>query len=348
MRRPALRFLLVLPLLALALAPAFGQSKAEPPKGEDVVARMMRSTCFLLVEQRDRIRNGRVPVTRGSGSLIVDKQRKIVVTNYHVVGKYDEVWVLFPVLKSNGEPEADPDKYGKNRAEWGILGHVLDRWPEKDLALVELRVPKLPERLRPLPLAEKSPPRASMVHTMGNPAASALWSYTNGNVRSVEEMTRTFPLEGETLRVNARFVDTTNPLAGGDSGGPLVNDRLEQVGVAQSVANNASSMSCFIGIEEVWALLRRNKLDKLAQQGARTVVSAKEEKPPTPSKAAEPKAPMSPDDLKAKQERHAAGLLKLAKELTGAQRKDYLNDLIIRYPGTKAAAEAQELLDKGK
>lgn len=348
-------------LLVLAAAPwAWAQSKTEPPKGEDIVERMLRSTCFLIVEHTDKVRNGRMPYARGSGSLIINNgRRKVILTNYHVVGKnYEDVCVMFPVRKPGGELVAEPQFYIDNRKnpQYAVLGKVLDRWPEKDLALIELktadsmRSPDLPARLRAIPIAEKSPKQASTVHTLGNPAASGLWSYTKGEVRTVFETERPFQLpDGELLTVRSRVIDTNNLLSGGDSGGPLVNDRFEQVGVVQSVATNGQGIASAIAVEEIWSFLKKRGLDKEAQATARQTISAPEEvvkaTKPAPTVTA---TKMSEDDKKAQQEQYAARKLKQAKQLAGAQRREILEEVIEKYPGTKAAAEAKELLEKGK
>lgn len=337
-------------ILAGGLALGFLPLAAQPaPKGEEIADRIMRSACFLVVEHTDKVRNGRISVARGTGSLIVNGRRKIVLTNYHVVGTYDDVCVMFPLRKPNGDLIAEPMTYIENRKnpQYAVLGKVIDRLPEKDLALIELKTQELPSHLRPLPLAEKAPKPASTVHTMGNPAASGMWSYTKGEVRTVYETTRFFPLDGEQLRVTARVVDTSNPLSGGDSGGPLVNDRCELVGVVQSVASQASSLSSNIAIEEVWAFLKKNRLEKEVQRGARDMASAKEEQPKAtkPALAASSTKPApSDDEKKALAERYAAGKLKLARQLAGKERREMLEEIIEKYPGTKAAIEAKELL----
>jgi S1-C subfamily serine protease len=338
-------------LLGLALAPlAWAQTKSDPPKGEDVVDRMMRSTCFLIVEHADKVRAGRMPYARGSGSLIVNNsRRKVVLTNYHVVGKYDDVCVMFPVRKPGGDLIAEPQFYIENRKnpQYALAGKVLDRWPEKDLAMIELKPLKWPDHLRALPLAEKSPRQASTVHTMGNPAQSGLWSYTKGEVRTVFEAERMFPLpDGTTLTVSSRMIDTNNLLSGGDSGGPLVNDRFEQVGVVQSVTASGGIASA-IAVEEIWAFIKRNKMEREVQAGARTTISAPDEAA-RPKKSAPTMPELSAEEKKAQQERYAAAKLKQARQLSGAERKEFLEEIIEKYPGTKAAAEAKELLEKDK
>ncbi len=373
--RPPLRLIgLFLALLITwsSLAPAV--ASAQSGKGEDVIDRMKRSTAFIVTMVE---RQGRMMARRGSGSLIIkDARRNIVLTNYHVVLKSSEAYVMFPVRKPNGDLIAEPESYLRSLKDPAVSfpGKVIITWPEKDLALIDLGPIRLPNHLRPLPLAEKSPRQAAVVHTMGNPAASGMWSYTKGEVRTVFDKSSSFALDGETLRVNARVIDTSNPINRGDSGGPLVNDRFEQVGVAQSINLEAQSVSTFIAVEEIWALLDKAKLRTIAQQITRnhaaalargikgggldedetsTATSATEEgsaEKKTASKGAGEATP--PEDPKAKAERLAAAKLKQAKlfQTAGqaANAVETLDEILEKFPDTKAAAEAKELRGKIK
>lgn len=353
----AMLFLGTLAVLAASSPAGGGPASAAPQvKGEDVADRMLRSTAFIVRPRPDKMVGGRLPYNRGTGSLIINSGgRRIILTNFHVVGRPvkgepHRVFVMFPVRKPNGDVISEVEKYldGLEDPRISFIGTVLDAVPEVDLALVELsRQQTLPSHLRPLPLADRAPRPAATVHTMGNPGASGLWSYTKGEVRTVFDKRMAFVLEGERITVQARVIDTTNPINKGDSGGPLVNDKMEQVGVAQSISTEAQAVSTFIAVEEVWRLLDKNKLRGLVVRGGTMAASdglkPTEASKPQPSTAASTPAPDDPQ----KAERQATAKLKQAKLFqTDGQTKDALEllaDVIERWPETKAAAEAKRL-----
>ena len=86
-------------ILACLLAPAaLAQPAGDPPKteapppldaGASVYAKVVRSTAWV---HSDR---GGGKLASGSGSL-VDKGRRLVLTNYHVVGDVKNATVFFP------------------------------------------------------------------------------------------------------------------------------------------------------------------------------------------------------------------------------------------------------------
>src|SRR6266545_4849938 len=135
------RLLLAL-LLACGLAPAaFAQPKVEPPKAEPVDAgasvyqKVVHSTVWV---HSDR---GGGRLATGSGTL-VDKGRRLVLTNYHVVGDVKSATVFFPVFE--GKKAVSERKYYLDRAnKLGIPGEVVEIDKEADLALV--RVERVPD-----------------------------------------------------------------------------------------------------------------------------------------------------------------------------------------------------------
>lgn len=331
------------------------QQKSEPLRSEDIAERMLRSTAFIVRPRPDKMVGGRLPFNRGSGSLIVNSGgRRIVLTNFHVVGRAlrgepHVVYVMFPIRRPNGDVVSEVEKYmdALEDTRVSFVGTVLDIVPELDLALIELnRQQSLPPHIRPLALADRSPRQGAGVHTMGNPGVSGLWSYTKGEVRSVYDKRVPFILDGERINVQARVIDTTNPINKGDSGGPLVNDKVEQVGVAQSIANEAQAVSTFIAIEEVWKVIDKNKLRGLVVRGAATTAARETTKPVESKSAAAGATPTEAEDPQ-KAERLAAAKLKQAKLfLNDGQVQDALEvlaDVIERWPNTKAAAEAKNL-----
>jgi S1-C subfamily serine protease len=235
-------------LAAILLVLAFGNfSRAD----EELYHRTVQSTVMILDPDRE---------VTGSGALI-DLQQRLVITNYHVVGKTRHVAVLFPVFGRDNRVVAERSAYFDNleslREEGRLVkGTVVARDAKRDLAVIQLD--RLPAGARSLPLASESPKPGQRVHSIGNPGASdALWVYTQGVVRQV--YFRRFVIDEE-LHVAARVVETQSPINPGDSGGPVVNDRGECVAIVESIRLARQNkpvhlMATFIDVSEIRALL---------------------------------------------------------------------------------------------
>jgi tetratricopeptide (TPR) repeat protein len=231
-----LRFLAPLTLvLSLALA-------GRPLAGEQAVKEIYHHTLAATAWVR---------TSKGSGTgWLVDRARKLLITNYHVVGPDDRVSVIFPAYRDgNVIPErAYYLKQGRT-----IRGRVIATDPRRDLAAIELE--SLPEGVKALKLALESAEPSDRVHSVGNPGASAaLWVYTSGTVRQVYRQRVKYAGGQE---VDARMIETQSPINPGDSGGPVVNDQGELVGVTASHRTDAQLVSYCIDVSEVKAFLAR-------------------------------------------------------------------------------------------
>jgi S1-C subfamily serine protease len=308
--------------VAVAQAPAEGAEK--------IYQRVLKSTVWVIAPIGDKM------VATGTGS-VVDHSRHIVLTNYHVVGKNDQVTVIFPVFQK-GKVIPERDFYMKLYVSGaGAKGTVIAKDKKRDLALIRLEA--LPEGVHALRLAADSPSPGQDVHSVGNPGSSgALWVYTAGKVRQVYHKEWRASMRGEVLECDARVVETQSPTNPGDSGGPLVNNRGELVAVTQGGAKDATLLSLFIDISEVKALLVSKKL-----MPKPAPVEVTEKPPPT-------EKPKPADEEKL--EKLAASKLKLAKTLAEDGKldraKERYAEIVHDYPKTKAAEEAQELLNKLK
>ncbi len=330
MKRACLTWTIV--LLAGASLPA---PRAPAQDGEKVYQRVLKSTAWVVVPL-DR-KGNRVTIRSGSGSLI-DARRKIVLTNYHVVGDKDEALVLFPISQK-GKVITEKEFYRKAAGKLGIHGKVIGRDKKHDLALIELQ--SLPEGVLPIKLAATSPSPGQDVHSIGNPGQSdALWLYTAGRVRQVYHKQWRSGAGDRVFQLDSDVVETQSPINPGDSGGPLVNNRCELVGVTQGIAVGASELSLFIDVGEVKNFLSSKKL--FVRSSAPVVERATADTPkPVETRPAE--------DAEL-QERRAASKLKLVRQLIDDGKKDRaidrLGELIKEYPKTKAADEAKTLLLK--
>jgi len=283
-------------LLLLGLAPtAVAQpTKAEAPPPADAGATAYRKVLGSTVWIHSDRGSGRLAT--GSGSL-VDKGRRLVLTNYHVVGDVKHATVFFPDYGPDKKAIPERKHYTDRAARLGIPGEVVEVDKEADLALI--RIDRVPDGVAELPLAASSPEPGAAVHSIGNPGKSgALWVYTPGKVRQVYSKKWKAKLDERTVHTfEAKVIETDSPTNPGDSGGPLVNDKGELVGVTQGGALDAQSLSIFVDLSEVKRLLNRRSVQALRSTETHTsAAQAKDE----PKKDKEPAKPHRDAPLKSK------------------------------------------------
>lgn len=250
---------LTIPLAVLFSAFATTDTQAQPGKdaGAEAYKQVTKSTVWI---HSDRGRRG---LATGSGSL-VDKDARLVLTNFHVVGNNKRVTFFFPAYKDD-KPIPEKKYYTERERTLGISGDVIELDRNADLALVRLE--RVPLGAPELKLANGSADPGQTVHSVGNPGGSgALWVYTPGKVRQVYQKTWKADLEGRVVTFRAKVVETDSPTNPGDSGGPLVNDKVELVGVTQGGATNAQLISTFVDLSEVKKLLARPEIERLRKK----------------------------------------------------------------------------------
>lgn len=206
-----------------------------------VYRQALKSTAWVVAKVDEEL-------SRGSG-VLVDKQRRLVVTNYHVVREAREALVFFPYFK-DGAVETERDFYVRNAKKLGIKARVIAVDRRRDLALIEL--PAVSEQIPAIELAEDSAGPGETVHSLGNPGSSdVLWAYTSGTVRAVyRKQFRTGAGEH-----NFKVLETQSPINSGDSGGPVVNGEGKLVGVSQAMSTKARLVSYSVDVSEVKAFL---------------------------------------------------------------------------------------------
>jgi V8-like Glu-specific endopeptidase len=215
----------------------------------------------------------------GSGSLI-DVERRLVLTNYHVVQETPTAGIFFPQYR-DGQPIAEKDYYRDRAKRLAIAGKVVALDKKADLAIIQLD--HLPKDAVAIKLASSSPDPGDNVHSIGSAGKSdALFGYVKGSVRQVYKKDWKAELEPrKVVSFSAKVVETDSPTNPGDSGGPLMNDKGELVGVTQGGAINAQLVSTFIDVSEVKSLL-----------DTRAIRDLKAEKPVAPK----PKVPNTVKD----------------------------------------------------
>ena len=173
---------------------------------------------------------------------VLDKDRKLLMTNYHVVNKPGTFKVYFPEYQNN-RPISEIGHYTKTS---GTPGEAFLTDMKSDLAA--MKVGEIPATAVAAVLADESTSPGETLHSVGNPGASeALWVYTTGTVRQVyhTKANRDFGL------FDATIIETQSPVNPGDSGGPATDDLARLVGVVSSFNDGARLVSHFIDLSEV-------------------------------------------------------------------------------------------------
>jgi uncharacterized protein (TIGR03066 family) len=220
-----------------------GGGSDAPLSAEEMYRRQLDSAVYIEVvvpnpKKPDELLHG-----RGSGCLI-DKKEKLILTAYHVIANARKVAVVFPKFK-DGKPVTDHTNYDASDL---LPATIVKSDSSKDLAILKLE--KVPDHAKELPMAKESPGPNEEVYTVGGKprGSTGLWIPTKGNVREVVKTTML--LDGR-QHVDAWVVSTTNPINPGDSGGALVNKRCELVGVCSGSDESATLVRSFIDVREV-------------------------------------------------------------------------------------------------
>jgi S1-C subfamily serine protease len=208
-----------------------------------VYAQVISSTAYIVT-----------PTAAGSGFL-VDAQRRLVVTNWHVAGKAKTVHVVFPILQ-NGRPVGSRDYYLKNSTKIGIAGKVVASSVSQDFALIQL--PALPPHSKAVRLSPKPAHIGDWTLRIASPAAKAPpWRAITGFVTKADHHSL---FDSKIKQKVVSWMVTINaPTVPGDSGGPVFNNRGELVAVhhARHKWNNTPMYSCAIDVRELANFLKK-------------------------------------------------------------------------------------------
>ena len=211
---------------------------------QEIYNQAIRSVVWIETFQRNGLG------AKGSGVLI-DKQRRLVVTNEHVVDNATDIYVFFPWGDRNGKLNRDEDFYLRNW-EWlesksyGTEGRVIARNVRNDLAIVQL------DRLSPTAReikhdftknVEDSMKRGDKVHILGNPG-NRLWNWTQGTFLRPQEIC--LPSRGACLIMEGDAEE-------GNSGGPVLNGQGLLIGIL--AAGTDETMAAAVPARNVRALL---------------------------------------------------------------------------------------------
>jgi serine protease Do len=224
--------------LGVALAAVCLLSTAAPAWADAKIYQdALNSTTWVLTKVQGK-------TSSGTG-VLVDAEKKLMVTNFHVVGDSRTAIIFFPELK-DGRPIVERKHYADSIKTIGVRGRVIAVDRKRDLALVQLD--KLPENATAIKMAEASPNPGDAIQSIGNPGSSeALWVYTSGTVRAVyKKQFRTGAGDHDFT-----VVETQSPINTGDSGGPVVNTAGELVAISQAISQNGRLVSYSVDVTEV-------------------------------------------------------------------------------------------------
>ena len=213
-----------------AAQPATNAEARKAFSKQEIVERLKFSTCWINCRG----------ASSGTG-WVLDKSRRLVVTNQHVIARAKGISIYFPD-KREGEWVNDVNHY--LRLVKPIPAVVIASNYNDDLALLQLE--RLPKRAVALKLAAKSPPQGSQLHSIGarTLGSDTMWTYTIGHVRQV----------GRGRNANggiARIVEAQMEYNKGNSGGPIVNDFGELVAVVEGYRTKSRSGTRIVSVRNV-------------------------------------------------------------------------------------------------
>jgi hypothetical protein len=227
------------PMIALALLATASSAMADANN----YSRVLPSTVWIITS------NSEGETSTGTG-VFIDEDRRLVLTNAHVVGDSRSAVVFFPEVK-NEVTTVKRKKYLERVLDLAGPGKVVAVDRKLDLALIELA--KVPQRAKAISLAEKSVSPGEKVDLIGNPGGSdVLWVYSSGTVRSVYDK----KFKSDHGQHEFRVVETQTPIKPGDSGGPVVNSAGELVAIAQSFSPEMVLVSYCVDIGEIKAFVK--------------------------------------------------------------------------------------------
>lgn len=205
--------------------------------------RTLQSTAWVITS------NAENETSTGTG-VYVDADKRLLLTNAHVVGDSRKAVIFFPA-RENGKLLVRRKHYLNNILKLGIQGDVVAIDRKRDLALIQL--PKSPPEVRAIELAGQSTAPGAKVDLVGNPGDSEiLWVYTSGTVRSVYQK----KFKSNHGEHDFMAVETQSPIKPGDSGGPIVDESGKLVGLAQSFSPQSPLISYCVDVSEIQAMLK--------------------------------------------------------------------------------------------
>lgn len=181
----------------------------------------------------------------GLGSaVLIDKQRRIAVTNAHVTAGEESVGVVFP-YRHNGQIRKDRGFYlGQNFPHLYSMGYITEARVivenvQNDLAIIHLN--KLPPTAHAIQHdfrrnVEESLRHGDKVHIFGNPG-DRLWNWTQGTFQRQQRVC----FIGDDPLVGCLEMEADTH--GGNSGGPVLNGQGVLIGILTAGTDETLSLA---------------------------------------------------------------------------------------------------------
>jgi len=199
--------------------------------GSRIFNKCVNSTVLIIVPE----------IGSGAGFLI-NKQEKLILTNYHVTSGLKELFVAF-----YDKNEQDPSKLKYYSAE------VIRYNAKLDIAL--LKASFIPSNIQSLPLTNMtSYSVGEEVHTIGHPM-SLTWTYSRGQITAIRS---NFQF-GDEEKANVVQIDAS--ISPGNSGGPLIDNSGNVIGMVTFSANSeyAQNLNFAVSSTEISKFLGSKK-----------------------------------------------------------------------------------------
>ena len=248
----ALAFALVLP------GPGQGLKKGQE---QNLYLRLIRSSAWVFLPKPAP--PGKIAFGEGSG-WVVSAKRKLIVTNYHVVGESKNVQVFFPYYQNNILLKARKPYVNLIATGKGLPGKVIAVDKERDMAMIQLFV--VPTWAATLPLAAEEAAPGDRVYNLGCPGGEdSLWQFNSSKVLKVGKFrVNSKGDDSKIMTVNARMIETDDvKTRKGQSGSLLVNSRGELVGIVQSISHKDPQTTLAVARSDVLDFLETNKIKPL-------------------------------------------------------------------------------------
>jgi V8-like Glu-specific endopeptidase len=223
-------------------------SPASALDAEQVYSQAVHGTVWIVN------RLGWFSEAQGSGYL-ADKQRHLVVTNYHVTSGHWYMHVYFPVRNATGKVIQEASYYRSNQRSLSEQGYatraeLVAYDKEKDLAV--LRAFAVPRDAVALRTANGGPTSKETLHVIGNPANRPLWTYCPGVEPKVEQ----FHARDGGQERNFRAIIYKSGVFHGNSGGPVLNQHGQVVGVNAMAGGEGNMFAIAVHFTEIDDLLQ--------------------------------------------------------------------------------------------
>jgi len=188
---------------------------------------------------------------RGTG-WVCNRERRWIVTNYHVVGDANEIDLIFPEFR-DGKLVTDRESYVRDFNRLRRRFRLIRRHLTRDLASIEAQT--LPDQAKSLGLAASTYPGQAVCLVGNRRDLDTLWNFNRGKVRQSFHSKEGIPWRTDRLAKGCRLLAIDSLVHEGDSGGPVVNDRHEVVGVVSAVLFQAQQITAAIELDELRAFL---------------------------------------------------------------------------------------------